>query len=136
MAFVVDSVYSDPCQHVPGTTLGSSVEDLVDAILAVEELGASQPEPATVDGHQASHMTLTLDPDLDVHSCIGEEFWILGSEGSNTRYIPTGYSNVVDELWILDVGGTRVVLDGALSDATEQDRAELAEIVQSLKFTD
>ena len=43
----------------------------------------------------------------------------------------------VDRLWILDVHRERLVVDASyLPDATAHDRAELEEVVQSIRFVD
>ena len=43
----------------------------------------------------------------------------------------------VDRLWILDVNGERLVVDAYyLLETSEEDRAELEEVVQSIRFLD
>jgi hypothetical protein len=43
----------------------------------------------------------------------------------------------VDRIWILDVGGERLVVDAFyLAEATPEDRAELERVVDSIRFLD
>jgi hypothetical protein len=133
-AWTIDAVYADPCRHVLGPTVGPGVEALVAALRAVPALGAGTPTDATIDGRPATHLTLDFASDIDLAECVNREFGVWAWKGEETRYVPPGYRDAVDELWILEVDGTRIVLDGSLSEATDADRAELDAIVQSVRF--
>ena len=134
-AFLIDGVYTDPCAHVLGPKIGSGVDALVAALRGVKELHATAPDEATVDGRPATHLALEYG-NIDPSSCSDNQFDMWAWQGEETRYVPTGYEGHAgrDDLWILDVGGTRVALIGGLSDGTDADRAELAAMIRSIRF--
>jgi hypothetical protein len=133
-AWTVDAVYTDPCRHVLGPAVAPGVDALVAAFRAVPALGPTAPTDTTIDGRPATHLALELPDDIDPSDCANQEFAMWAWEGEVARYAPPGYRDMVDELWILEVDGTRIVLDGSLSEATAADRAELDAIVQSVRF--
>jgi hypothetical protein len=57
---------------------------------------------------------------------------------SDRRHPPSSYQQVagqVDRLWVLDVDGQRLVIDATYSpDATDADRAEQGQVLESLRF--
>ena len=100
----------------------------------------------TLGGYRGSYlewsvpadMVVTGDADFkgcDVEPSNGHRDFVswLGN-GYGERYQQV--AGQVDMLWVLDVDGQRLLVDATYSpDTTEADRAELASIVESLRFT-
>jgi len=127
-------VYTDPCKHVAGPPVGPSVDDLVRAFESVPALGPTPATDVTIGGVTARHLTLRLDEDVQFGACEGGQFQMWAWQGEPIRYVPGGYHAVEDELWILEVDGTRVVLDASLAERTPADDALLDTIVRSISF--
>jgi hypothetical protein len=135
-AWTIDALYTDPCRHVLGPVVGRSVEDLVNAFRGVPALGAGDATDVEVGGLPARHLTLRLDPALDAASCASAEFQMWAWHGETIRYVPPGIPAVEDELWILEVAGSRIVLDASLSERAPADDELLETMVRSIGFPD
>jgi hypothetical protein len=135
-AWVVGYVYGDPCHRSgAGALLGqsavSSVDGLVAALANQRGLHASSPTDIKVDGFSGKYMERTVAAGTKLTDCDGGEFkpW-LGTDGG-ARYILPGQ---VDLLWIVDVDGVPLVIDTALHAASAKDRAELVQMVESIRI--
>jgi hypothetical protein len=76
-------------------------------------------------------MELTTPAGIDVADCDGGEFrtWIDANGQRNLE------ADQRDLLWIVNVGGTRLVIDSALGpNTTPQDRADRIEMVESIRI--
>jgi hypothetical protein len=110
---------------------GSTIEDLARALADQRSTRASVPEPVTVDGH--SGLYLEVKGPADLGTC-DEHPALWRSPGERGIYA----DQQVDRLWILEVGGQRVVVDAAYSAprSTPADVARLTRMVDSLDFVD
>lgn len=141
---VVD-VYASGC-HWLGSKLhpGPTVDGLA-AMLAARPLrNATAPVAVSLGGYHGKFLQWSVPADVNFSNCDKDpkdahnyfESWTgasLSSSGATNRYqqVP----GQVDQLWILDVGGRRLVIDAAIwPGATDQDRAELAKVVSSIAF--
>jgi len=131
------NVFGDPCQwagSLPDPPTGPTVDDLVAALLAQPVRDASAPTDIAVDGYSGVALELTVPADLDFADCDSGEFrsWT-NAEGAVRFHQGPGQH---DLLWIIDVNGTRVVIDsGFFSDGTSAvDIAELQAIRDSIQF--
>ena len=78
-----------------------------------------------------AHKAKALFPDCDEQT-----FQSWTANGWNSDRFQQGPGQV-DRLWILDVNGERLVVDAYyLLETSEEDRAELEEVVQSIRFLD
>jgi hypothetical protein len=142
----VTKVPSDPC-HWADTLAdpGPSVDDLVRALVAQESRNATTPTDVTLAGHSGVYLewsvpkdaVVTGDADFDGCDVVPENghrdfiSWLSSSGGSRYQQ----HAGQVDWLWILDVNGQRLVVDAThLADETEANRAELRQVVESLRF--
>jgi len=143
----VGRVPSDPCH--PLSTMsdpGPTVEDLAQALVAQASRNASTPVPVTLDGHQGLYLELSVPADAvvtgdsdfegcDVQGNGHRDFVSWRGDGGGTRYQQA--AGQIDQLWILDVDGHRLLVDASWSPgATQAARDELAAIVASLEFDD
>ncbi len=138
----------DPC-HWQGTMSdpGPTVDDLVDAITTQRFRHATEPTDATLAGYRGRFVQWSVPNnrvvtgDAEFEGCDVEPSnglrtfvsWLGNGEGQRFQQV----AGQVDLLWVLDVGGQRLVVDATYSpDTTDADRAELTGIVESLRFTD
>lgn len=119
------TVFTDPCAPERGAaTLGSTVEDLVNALADLPNVTGSAQAEVTISGFSGTHLTFVVDTQgID---CV----MALYGQGSFIRAAENGQQQ---DLWILDVDGTRFVIDAATYPETSAaDRAELQTIVETL----
>jgi hypothetical protein len=127
---------ADPCRvnstrpQSPATT----VDDLVADLTAQDSGDASKPVDVTVGGYAGKSITLHVPDDVVVKDC---------EEGFFVRYgyaeSPVWHNNhgpeQIDELWILDVDGSVVVLDAMYRPDTSAELVEeMRTIVESTTF--
>jgi hypothetical protein len=143
----VARVFRDPCHWVgqdydPGPT----VEDLVAALLAQPTRNATQPTDVTLAGYSGKYLEWSVPADLqsstwtDFDACdiqptdvVHRNFqsWLGNGMGNRYEQVP----GQIDQLWVLDVDGQRLVIDATYSpDTVQADRDELGSVVASLRF--
>jgi hypothetical protein len=139
IAFTVDKefyVYGDPCEwkstrpKKPATT----VDDLAAALANQPSRNASAPEDITVDRYAGKKVTLHVPDDAVFSDCDEGNFATFGVAGEDPALYVQGPGEI-DEIWIVDVNGRLVVLDGGYYAGTPQDSVdELHAIVSSATF--
>ena len=133
-AWTIDAVYADPCTHTLGPTIEPSADALVDALEDIPGANPGAPQETTVDGRRAIRLELRPADGVDPATCVDDEFALWAWKGEETRYVPPGYPHPVDDIWVLDVDGTRLVLEAILSDPSDADRAVGEAIAASVRF--
>jgi hypothetical protein len=144
----VGVVYRDPCHwHASGFVPKPGVDDLVAALVAQKLRNATTPTDVTLDGYTGKYLELSVPADMksstwtDFDACdiaadgTDRDFagW-LGNGGEGERYeqVP----GQVDQLWVLNVNGQRLLVDATYSpDTSQADRAQLDQVVSSLQFS-
>jgi hypothetical protein len=111
-----DRVFADPCGAGPPLKEeslrdpGPTVEDLAFALTKQRDVRTSHPEPVTIDGHDGLRLDYQVAPDLDLKTCEANAFDVL----TNSPGDPAGWfletAGERASIWILDVGGQRVLL--------------------------
>lgn len=130
-------VYGDPCHWSTTTpeTPVSTVDGLVAALTAQASRTATLPVDVTVGGYTGKSITLHVPDDAVFSDCDGGFFGSWGVLGDPT---PSRYHQdpgQIDKLWIIDVDGQLVVIDGAYYEATPRTVVdELEAIVESATF--
>jgi hypothetical protein len=127
---VQDGLFSDPCHGTSGRAdvpVGPTVNELASALGAQPGYTATRPSDVTLGGYSGKQMDLHMP--TDVASCDRGEFTPWGgsiyAQGPDNRW----------RLWILDVGGDRLIVNATDFPATsEADRAEQQAIVDSIRF--
>jgi hypothetical protein len=105
---------------------GPSVEDLADALVAQKSTRASTPKPVTLAGHQGLYVELVSPHDIS--TCATGEIW-------DDRGIYN--DGQVDRVWILDIGGQRLVVNAAYTPkSSAADIARLTSMVKSIEFVE
>ena len=123
-------VQSDPCSseshELPDVAVGPGVDDFVDAVVSQEWFQGTAPVDTRVGGAPGRYFTLTGPADLG-----GCEEWRPWDPG----FFAQGPSNIW-EVWVLDVGGHRVVIVADYFPRTPaRTIAELRQMVTSIRFT-
>jgi hypothetical protein len=135
-AWTVGNVYAEPCRWV-GTLLdppiGPSVDGLVGGLASQNSRHATAPTDVALDGFTGKFMELTVPARIDLADCHDGQFrtWVDPTlEGA--RWLDPGQR---DLLWIVDVDGSRLVIDAALGpETTRQDRADRIQMVESIRI--
>ncbi|HYI22129.1 MAG TPA: hypothetical protein VEX62_05775 [Candidatus Limnocylindrales bacterium] len=141
----VSQLYGHPCQW--GGTLsdpGPTVDDMVQALVDVPLRDASEPIDVTLDGYAGKYVEWSVPTDIewneqdgfvDCDADGGEHYfesWTGSGMGSDRYHQGPGQ---VDRLWILDVDGSRLVINATdMPLTTSADRQELLEVVESIRF--
>lgn len=136
------SVPGDPC-HAESTlpdTPSGTVDELVDALSAQASHDASAPVDITVDGHAGKSITLQV-PDPWPADCESDHFCTF-VDPTLTNPLPADNCarnahgpGLIDELWIVDVDGTLVIIDAAYWEGTPDETVEeMRAIVDSISF--
>ena len=134
-AWTVGNVYAEPCRWV-GTLLDppidSSVDGLVAGLASQKSRHASAPTDVTLDGFTGKFMELTVPARIDLADCHDGEFRTWVDPMGGARNLEPGQR---DLLWIVDVDGSRLVIDVALGpETTPQDRADRIQMVESIQI--
>lgn len=137
------NVYEDPCHwstSLPSSPTGPTVGDLAAALAAQPTREATTPTDVAVGGFSGKAFELTVPADLTFDTvdgfaeCDEGEFrsWI--SPDGNSFRVHQGPGQH-DRLWIVDVEGTRVVVDATFYDGTPAaDMSEVQAILDSIRF--
>jgi hypothetical protein len=125
-----DGIFTDPCRLVEGPPVGPSAADLADALATVPGTTATGPSDVTVGGYPAKLVVITIPEDP---GCTAESFYLWWDSTTSGRYASVLGSTI--RVWIIDVNGTLIQIDGetppGASPALER---ELEQIVESIRF--
>ena len=122
-------LYEDPCNASgsPSMEVGPTADDFATAIADHPLFDATEPVDVTLGGYAGQYVDIRAPSDLE--QCVGEyRLWDPGiyAQGPEHRW----------HLWILDVDGTRVVVQTMDYPGTPADRrAELQAMLDSLEIT-
>lgn len=134
-AWTVRNVYAEPCKWV-GTLLDPAIDPSVDGLVAglasQKDRHASAPTDVTLSGFAGKSMELTTPARVDLAHCDNGQFRTWVDPLGGARWLEPGQR---DLLWIVDVDGTRLVIDAALGpETTPQDRADRIQMVESISI--
>jgi hypothetical protein len=135
-AWTVGNVYAEPCRWA-GTLLDPpidpSVGGLVAGLASQKTRHASVASDVTLSGFTGKFMELTVPARIDLADCHDGQFrtWV-DPTLDGARWLEPGQR---DLLWIVDVDGSRLVIDAALGPkTTRQDRADRIQMVESIRI--
>jgi hypothetical protein len=136
--WTIRNLSADPCRWQSEGELappvGPTVDDLATALVTQAAGNASGPTDVAVGGYRGKRLELSLPTGLDIATCDGGEFvrwWDEpGVERGGWMYVDG--RNIE---YILDVGGTRAVIDTLYKSGTsEADLAEAEQLITSMRF--
>ena len=125
------SLYSDPCHATPppDIAVGPTVDDFANALADHPLLEVTTPTPVTLAGYSGKYVELQFPADVNCGGGSAGPFWPwepgMYAQGPSQRW----------HLWILDVKGTRVVVQSMDYPETPVARQqELQAIVNSIQI--
>jgi hypothetical protein len=130
--WLAQNVYADACD--PSSELdppvGPTVDDFVGALEDIDGVDAARHASVFIDGFEARHLELTRSVE-----CPGDyRLWTVDSDVIRRADVGQG-DPPTDEVWIVDVDGTRLVVDLIVSPgASSEDIAEGRAMVESIDF--
>jgi hypothetical protein len=129
--FAVDNVYADPCGHaLQAPPLGSSVDDLAEALSTLPGTEATTPIATTVDGHPGKYIAFTIRDDI---GCLPTQHYLWETASGGKRWAEAIGQKF--RLWALDIDGDRMLVQAdSLPGASAADLAELDAVVGSIRF--
>jgi hypothetical protein len=128
----VGRVYADPCRWQAGHVdppVGPTVDDLATALANQPQRGDAIPIDVSIDGYRGKMIQLSVPSDIQLSYCDGGTF-----RSWDGRYHQG--PGQIDQVYILDVGGQRLVIDTFyMPETSDADRAERQGIVDSIQIT-
>jgi len=139
LLYIVGNTYIDPCNWESGAVdppVGQTVEDLATALVKQAGPSAIAPTDVTLGGHRGKKVELSIPEDVDTSKCDEGNFGRWSPKGHPDQYGPFTYGNGQhDTVYIIDVGGTRWVIDtNYLPGTSAANLAELEQLVASIHF--
>jgi hypothetical protein len=119
------SVFADPCApELSAEPIGPTVDDLAAALADLPNVTDVTQADATISGFGGTHVSFVVDTTgIDC---------VMGIYGQDS-FVRAADNGQREDLWILDVAGTRLVIDAATYPETSpEDRAEMQTIVDTL----
>ena len=125
-----DGIFADPCAGTEGPRVGPSAADLAEAVANVPGTEATGPSDVTVGGYPAKLVVVRVPEEAD---CAANDFYLWWDERLTGRYATE--FGVTIRVWIIDVDGTLVQIDGETFKGTGPEiEREMQQIVDSIQF--
>jgi hypothetical protein len=138
----VVAVYANSCRWLGSMIQPGPTVDELAAVLAERPLRhATVPVAVSLGGYHGKYLEWSVPVDINFSECDKDpggtegffESWKGYGTGGGDRYQQA--PGQVDRLWILDVEGRRLVIDADYRPgSTDQDRADLRKVVDSIRF--
>ncbi len=129
----VRGVYTNPCTFGKyAVNPGPSVSDLAKALATQPLRSGTTPVPVSVAGYKGLYVQTSVPAHIDFAKCQDGYFdsWTSSNGGGRFQQGP----GQQDRLWILDVNGYRLVIDGwNMPGATPQQINQITQMVKTLK---
>ena len=132
----VANLYADPLEGgLVDPPIGPTVDDLVDGLVAQRGHTTSPPVDVTIDGYSGAMVELTIPEDPPFTECFagGTTYRLWNDTGGGYRCLQG--PGQIERIWVLDVGGTRLVIDAHHFPGTPtQDLAALDAVIASIRI--
>ena len=133
---VIGNVYANPCAgQLSDPPVAKTPDDLIRALAEMADFEAGPITDVSIGEHDGSHVVVTNQMDGDADGCVaGNSIPIYTTVDYPDPSITNGNSR--DELWVVDVDGTPIVLHGLITRSSNEaaDIAETQEIVETIAF--
>ena len=129
-------VPADPCQSesTMSTSPATTADEISSALAAQAQRDASEPVDVTIGGYEGKSLTVHVPDDVVFADCEGETFlsYATGDDpGARSQQGP----GQIDDMWILDVEGSPVIIDALYRpDSRPELVEEMRSIAQSATF--
>lgn len=124
-------VAADACTRHGIVPAGPGVDDLVDALRALEPFDVTKPTPVTLGGAKGTYLEATLPASYDTGACQGGKVQLPGTPDSAVASV----APYVGHWWVLEVEGQRVMVQQACWECSAADVDAVATIPESIAFT-
>jgi hypothetical protein len=129
------NVYADPCAKEPlDPPAGDTPAELAAAVSSIPGTDlVDGPADVTIGGHPAQLLSIRIREDVD---CAAPEFllWYAQQDGPDEGRWPDALGDTMD-VWIIDVDGTNVWIDGTAGKTTTPAvREVIAQMIESIQF--
>lgn len=137
---IVDNVFADPCHANNGPIqprIPPTVDAIVSALTGMVGFSAGPITDVVVGDHAGKVVELTNAIDTDAETCSGGAMLQMWTTNGGQNGATNGGPNdgATDRLWVIDVGGTPVIINGeTFSETPDTSRAVIEQIVQSMTF--
>jgi hypothetical protein len=130
----IDQVDPDPCKPGGTVVVGPTVRDLADALAAQENRTTTRSVPVTLHGNNGIYVESRGSQEAASSCRDGQPtLWQSDSYWDDSFGVEPGN---VQRMWILDVDGQRVVALVNIFPGQTANPDEMAEIAESVRFTD
>ena len=130
----IDRVDADPCKPGGTADVGPTVRNLADALAAQKNRTTTRPVTVTLHGNKGIYVESRGSKDAASSCRDGQPtLWQSDTHWENSFGVDPGN---IQRMWILDVNGQRVVALVNIFPGQTANPAEMAEIAQSVRFTD
>jgi hypothetical protein len=129
------NVYEDPCANAPlDPPAGSGPAELAAAVGSIPGTDLiAEPSDLSIGGQPAKLVTIRIREAAEI-DCANDEFSLWYSEDPATGRWPDAFGETIN-VWIIDVDGTTVWIDGAAGPSTTPELQEtMRQIVDSIEF--
>jgi hypothetical protein len=130
----VEDVYANGCQGFgPKIHPGPTADDLAAALAARPLRNATTPVAVSLGKYHGKYLEWSVPVDIHFSDCDGSSLrsWTASNGGDRYQQGP----GQVDRLWILDIEGSRLVIDVTyMPAASSPDQAELGKVADSITF--
>ena len=129
---VVEGCHDHAVENPP---LGPTVDDLATALVDLEPfIVTSPPSDVTVHGYSGTYLEWQLPETVDLSACVNDE--VISWDATILSYPFHGnYLGMIEEFWILDVEGRRLVITANRSpDSAPADVAEMRALLDSIEI--
>jgi hypothetical protein len=128
-----DQVDSDPCHPGPVESVGSSVQELADALTAERGRATSAPITVTLGGYDGLYLESRAQGGFD--RCLDGRHTLLRARAGDSLWLADDIPGTTDRVWIVNVNGRRVVAVVQTMRGKTDDPAELVGIARSVEFS-
>jgi len=131
-----DNVYADPCAHKQlSPAAGPGIASLANAVSRIPGTKlVSGPSDVTVGRQPAKRIVITIPEDVDCAGPGGFLLWYDDGMGVRAGRWPTVLPSTM-RVWIVDVGGTVVWIDGeTYEDTSPTLEREMQQMIDSINF--
>ena len=143
----VSNLMRDACvdQRLADPPIGPTVDDLAAGLAELPPFQMTKPpSDVSINGYSGKHLELTIPDDISYELRSGGGYWTDCGRGQLHSWIGTrgfgsfyGYGGPgqVEEFWILDVDGTRLMIQAVwFPESPPQDIAEMRTILDSIRI--
>ncbi len=133
---LIENVFADPCHSADGPMdppVAHDVAAIVDALTKVQGFDAGPVADTSLGGFSGKTLELTNAIDTDTAGCTGGQMLPIWTFKGGSQAATNGHAR--EQLWVLDVDGTPVIIDGETFDNTPLSlRDAIQPIVETIRF--